>query len=48
MRKRGLPSPDRADGLVYSTVYDGAAADFDVGSHAEGESLTGDLMDMAW
>jgi hypothetical protein len=36
MRKRGLPSPDRAD-----------AAPMNVESHA-GESITGDLMTKAW
>jgi phage terminase large subunit len=46
MRKRGVPSPDRADALVYSFSYMDAAS-VDVESHA-GESITGDLMTKAW
>jgi hypothetical protein len=46
MRKRGLPSPDRADALVYSFIHMDAQS-VDVESHA-GESITGDLMSKAW
>jgi hypothetical protein len=46
MRKRGVPSPDRADALVYSFVNMDAQV-VDVESHA-GESITGDLMTKAW
>ena len=46
IRKRGVPSPDRADALVYSFVNMDAGV-VDVESHA-GESITGDLMTKAW
>jgi hypothetical protein len=48
MRKRGLPSPDRADTLamVMSRRATGGLA-IDVESH-RGESITGDLMTRAW
>jgi hypothetical protein len=46
MRKRGEPSPDRADALAYA--FSGIeGAQIDIGSHA-GESITGDLMTKAW
>jgi phage terminase large subunit len=45
MRKRGVPSPDRADGLVYAFAVEGAQ--IDVESHAC-ESITWDLMTKAW
>jgi hypothetical protein len=46
MRKRGVPSPDRADALVYAFAYVDLPV-VDVESHA-GESITGDLMSKAW
>lgn len=46
MRKRGLPSPDRADAVVYCWVSMGSAT-IDVQSY-KGEALTGDLLDKAW
>jgi hypothetical protein len=48
MRKRGLPSPDRADTLamVMSRRATGRPK-IDIGSH-QGDSLTGDLLDKAW
>jgi phage terminase large subunit len=46
MRKRGVPSPDRADALAYAFA-EVAGAEVDIGSHA-GESITGDLMTKAW
>jgi hypothetical protein len=46
MRNRGLPSPDRADALVYAFAYVDVTP-VDVESH-KGESLTGDLMTKAW
>ena len=48
MRKRGMPSPDRADTLamVMSRRATGGSA-IDVASH-RGESITGDLMTKAW
>ena len=46
MGKRGLPSPDRADALVYRFIHMDAHS-VDVESHA-GESITGDLMTKAW
>jgi hypothetical protein len=48
MRKRGMPSPDRADTLamVMSRRATGGPA-LDVASH-RGESITGDLMTKAW
>jgi protein-tyrosine-phosphatase len=47
MRKRGLPSPDRADtaAMLFSGRAQGRPVD--VESHA-GESITGDLMTKAW
>jgi hypothetical protein len=46
-RKRGLPSPDRAD--TAAMIFSGRAnaAPMNVESHA-GESITGDLMTKAW
>ena len=46
MRKRGLPSPDRAEALIMSFVETSTAM-LDVASH-KGESLTGDLLGKAW
>jgi hypothetical protein len=46
MRKRGLPSPDRADALAYAFAYVDTPA-VDVESH-QGDSITGDLMQKAW
>jgi CubicO group peptidase (beta-lactamase class C family) len=47
MRKRGLPSPDRADAMAIAFAGRANAAPMNVESHA-GESLTGDLMTKAW
>jgi hypothetical protein len=48
MRKRGMPSPDRADtgAMAFSRRAQGGGP-IDVSSHA-GESITGDLMTKAW
>jgi hypothetical protein len=48
VRKRGLPSPDRADtvAMAFSARAQGGSK-VDVESHA-GESITGDLMTKAW
>ena len=46
MRKRGVPSPDRADALAYAFAYVDLP-EVDVESHA-GESITGNLMTKAW
>jgi hypothetical protein len=47
MRKRGLPSPDRAD--TAAMIFSGRAnaAPINVESHA-GESITGGLMTKVW
>ena len=47
MRKRGLPSPDRADAMAIAFAGSANAAPINVESHA-GESITGDLMTKAW
>jgi hypothetical protein len=47
MRKRGLPSPDRADTAAMAFAGRAQAPSVDVESHA-GESITGDLMTKAW
>jgi phage terminase large subunit len=47
MRKRGLPSPDRADCAAIAFPGRANAAPINVESHA-GESITGDLMTKAW
>jgi phage terminase large subunit len=47
MRKRGMPSPDRADTVAIAFSRRGSAAPINVESHA-GESITGDLMTKAW
>jgi hypothetical protein len=47
MRKRGLPSPDRADAMAIAFAGKANAAPMNVESHA-GESITGDLMTKAW
>jgi hypothetical protein len=46
MRKRGVPSPDRADALAYAFA-EVSGGEVDIESHA-GESITGDLMSKAW
>ena len=43
MRRRGLPSPDRADAMAIAFAGRANAAPMNVESHA-GESITGDLM----
>ena len=47
MRKRGMPSPDRADALAmaWSRVNTGTGSDV---FEAPAETLTGDLLDKAW
>jgi hypothetical protein len=47
MRKRGLPSPDKADAMAIAFAGRANAAPMNVESHA-GESITGDLMTKAW
>ena len=47
MRKRGFPSPDRADAMAMAFAGRANAAPMNVESHA-GESITGDLMTKAW
>ena len=47
MRKRGLPSPGRADAVAQAFSRRVQAGSFEMGSHA-GESITGDLMTKAW
>jgi hypothetical protein len=47
MRKRCLPSPDRADCAAIAFAGRANAAPINVESHA-GESITGDLMTKAW
>jgi hypothetical protein len=47
MRKRGLPSPHRADTAAMIFSARANAAPMNVESHA-GESITGDLMTKAW
>ncbi len=47
MKKRGLPSPDRADALCYAWI-EGLAPDVDVEAHTTGPSITGDLMEAEW
>jgi hypothetical protein len=47
MRKRGLPSPARADAMAIAFADRANAAPMNVESHA-GESITGDLMTKAW
>jgi hypothetical protein len=47
MRKRGLPSPDRADAMAIAFAGRANAAPMSVESHAAG-SITGDLMTKAW
>jgi hypothetical protein len=48
MRKRGMPSPDRADTVAQAfSRRGGASVAIDVEGHA-GESITGDLMSKAW
>ena len=46
MRKRGLPSPDRAEALIF-TYLQTAGMSIDVQSH-HGNSITGDLLSKAW
>ena len=47
MRKRGLPSPDRADAMATAFAGRANAAPMNVESHA-GESIAGDLMTRTW
>ena len=47
MRKRGMPSPDRADTAAMIFSARANAAPMNVESHAGG-SITGDLMTKAW
>jgi hypothetical protein len=47
MRKRGLPSPDKADAMAIAFDGRANAAPMNVEGHA-GESITGDLMTKAW
>jgi hypothetical protein len=47
MRKRGLPSPDRADAMAIAFAGRTNAAPMNVDSHA-GENIMGDLMTKAW
>jgi hypothetical protein len=47
MRRRGLPSPDRADAMAIAFAGRANGAPMNVESHA-GESITGDLMRKAW
>ena len=47
MRKRGLPSRDRADAMAIASACRANAAPMNVESHAGG-SITGDLMTKAW
>jgi len=47
MRKRGLPSPDRADACAIAFAGKANAAPMNFECHA-GESITGDLVSKAW
>jgi hypothetical protein len=47
MRKRGVPSPDRADGVMMVFAREQQHAAIDIESH-QGESITGDMMTKAW
>ena len=47
MRKRGMPSPDRADTVAQAFSRRGSAGPLNVESYA-GESITDDLMTKAW
>ena len=47
MRKRGSPSPDRADAMAIAFAGIANAAPMNIESHA-GESITGVLMKRAW
>jgi hypothetical protein len=47
MRRRGLPSPDRADTAAMAFSARANGAPINVESHV-GESVTGDLMTKAW
>jgi hypothetical protein len=47
MRKRGVPSPDRADGVMMVFATERRSPYIDVEAH-RGESITGDLMTRAW
>jgi hypothetical protein len=46
MQKRGMPSPNHADAIVYSTIR-GNVQTVSVEEH-KGPSITGDLLDKAW
>jgi hypothetical protein len=47
MRKRGMPSPDRADTVAMAFSRRAEAAPVNLETHA-GEGITGDLMTKAW
>lgn len=47
MKKRGLPSPDRADAMMMTTVEDAVWEGNDM-QGTQQESLTGDLLTMEW
>jgi hypothetical protein len=47
MRKRGVPSRDRADGVMMVFATECRSPDIDVEAH-RGESIIGDLMTRAW
>jgi hypothetical protein len=47
MRKRGLPSPDRADTAAIAFSARANASPINIESHAGG-SITGDLMTKSW
>jgi len=46
MRKRGMPSPDRAEAVMFLFV-ERFSLPIDVESH-QGTGITGDLLDMNW
>lgn len=48
MKKRGLPSPDRADALMMSTIEDVIWSDVNDQMNNVGNSLTGDLLGAEW
>lgn len=47
MRKRGVPSPDKADAVCYACVQV-ASLQFDWDHHKRGNNLTGDIMKKSW
>jgi hypothetical protein len=49
MKKRGLPSPDRADAMMMATVEDAVwEGSDDLQNYQMGTSETGDLLGMEW